>query len=127
MHDVGMERDVRFAADVRDIDAGPPSIHQNTVRFTKDGAEKVTIFGEREVFVILLGDIVRRRGDHQVDACVGELLHDFAACAKDTVEIFVRHGMFLADRTPEVRPVLIQPAVIEQGGIVTDPAGGAET
>lgn len=64
------------------------------MRFAKHAAKKVAILVERQVFIIFLRNIVRRRGNHQMNGAVGKLAHLFAALAENAIEKISSYWIF---------------------------------
>ncbi len=89
-----MQRYVRLSAEVRDVDAGPPAVHEHPKDFGKDRLEQLPVLCKRQVPVVCLAHVVRGRGHCKVHAGIWKPFHPFAALAQDLVGEFGRHGVF---------------------------------
>ncbi len=54
-----MERDIWFSAEIGDIHAGSTAWNEHPVRLLKNAAQQFQIFGEAEVVIIILLNVVR--------------------------------------------------------------------
>jgi hypothetical protein len=62
--DVVGERDVGFAAQVGDVDAGPPAVDEDAVGLGEDAVEHLEVLFEAQIGVVFFICIIRRRRDH---------------------------------------------------------------
>jgi hypothetical protein len=86
-----VQRDVRLAAKVGDVDAGPSAGDKHAVGLGPHPFEKGQIFIQAEVLVIILADVVGRRGHHQMYRVVGQLGHLLRRDVEDRVQGFGRN------------------------------------
>ena len=123
LRDEGVKGDVRLPTDVGNVDACPPFLNKDPMGLPKYSPKKTPIFLERQVFIILL---VRRGGDHEMNATIRELLHRFAVLAEDPVQDVGRNGILPCCHRGNRRGPLIQAAAVEPRGVVADTTGGTE-
>ena len=80
-----MEGNIRFAPQVGDVDAGPAAGRQHPVDLPPDPAQKLQVLFQGGVLVVLLADIIGRRGHHQVDAVIRQFRHCFRRFAEKAI------------------------------------------
>ena len=120
LQDVRVQRDVRLAPQVGDVDAGPAARGQDAAHLAPDAAQKGQVLVQAEVFVIGLADVIGRRGDHQVDAAVRQVGHLFRRGAKNLVQAFRRQQVFDVFDSLLLRLIVIQAAGVERRRVVAD-------
>ena len=91
---VTVERQVGLAAEVGQVEADPATRYQHPQHFPHDSAEKGPVLGEGKVFVVVLADVVGRRGYHQVDAAIGQGIHPFGRRGKNGIGYAGWKGVF---------------------------------
>jgi hypothetical protein len=110
-----MKRNIGLATDVCDIDTSPPTIDQDAVCLPEHAAQQRAIFVECQVLIILLGNIVGRRSDHEVDGVVRELGHRLTALPKNPIHSALGQSLFTSCRGWFSRGRVIETAFIEPG------------
>jgi len=58
LDDVGMKRNIGFAAQIGNVDAGPAPRHQDAVDLLPDPLEKFEILFQGKVFVIVFAHVI---------------------------------------------------------------------
>ncbi len=108
-----MERDVRFSPEIGDIHAGPTAWNEHPVRLLKNAAQQLQIFGEAEVVIVILLNVVGGRGDHQVDGFIWELAHMLRGLMVNSVDVLHRDGILNIWCLIWLQGPIIEAAVIE--------------
>ena len=89
--DVGVKRYVRLASEICDIDQSSSTVDQHAERLFQDVTDQLHVLLVRQIVVVILANVVRRRGDHEVNGTVGKFGHFLAGMSNERVEEFGWH------------------------------------
>ena len=125
--DVAVHGEVRAAAQVGDVEADPAAGHEDAVDLAHDPVEKGPVFVQGKVVVVFLADVVGGRGDHEVDAGIGQGVHVLGGLGEDNVDRRRRQRIFYIGDPAFAGESFIETAGVESGRVMAPPSRRAKS